>query len=608
MLPSVGAGSAAHRIYAQAVASATHDSGARDAVAAVRPDRDAGARGDGRPAPEVQPDEAEVVRVSKAAVDALLELLHARVLAALIEAGLSRPAAVAAADEAAATLASAIATDTRHAAQIVHAVTERLVAGEALAAPALLHLAARGLTIVVGPAGGPAQVSLDALDIHPPDGIDPAPHHHLVDFTDAHSEDAARILRIFGEVRAKASAAAAADTAAVPDRAPRTQTASAEAAVPPVPSALVSPGVFADAIREKLAPALAAAGYPADAATPFAKAVSRVLAAALAQPDKPHGLSSLAAATEAVGRLAPLHADAAAPSEDRHQASAPASSVSRIVLAAGPLTIVVAPRDGSVTVRIANQAVAVAPASLAPPTAWVAPLADIDALPLPAIAFAGRAQSPVAVEPAVPLSAAAGTADPLARAVADAAAPDAAKPDRDTAKAVAAALDAETVRLIETAVARNATLFRALLAAPADGTAGTMRISLDIGAVVGTVPPVPVEISRVGRFGLPQPAPAQGEKGPVRADGHADAAAVKPPVLPPWHALGEMPRIAARPLPKPETRQRKLSYGVGSEVEAEAEDHAESDDRSLAAPDDAFTRDMPEGFEGVVPKSVKVSA
>ena len=599
MLPSVSAGSAAYRIYAQAVAAATHDTGARDAVSGIRRDREPPAHSAEKPAPEIHADEAAVIRDSKAAVEALLDLLHARVLAALIEAGLSAPVAAAAADEAAAALANAIASDSRHAAQIVHAVTEKLLAGEDFAAPALLHLAARGLTVVVDPASGNARVALEALEIVPPDGIDPAPHHHLVDFTDGHSDDAAPILRILAEVRETALAAARRTTSAVPD--------SARPNAAGVAQAIVSPGVFADALREKIAPALAAAGYPAEAAMPYAKAVSHVLTAALAQTDRPHGFGTLAAATEAVARLVPMP-DAApattssgpATAEDATAKASPA----RIVLAAGPLAIVVAPRDGAVTVRIGNQAVAVAPASLAPPAAWIAPLADIDALPLPGIAFAGHAVAPVAIEAAVALPAATEASTALARAVADAAAPNGAKPDRETAKAIAAALDAETVRLIETAVARNATLFRALLAAPSDGAPRTMRISLDIGAAIGAVPPVPVDTSRIGRFGLPHPAPGQGEKGPVHADGHEDATATKPPVIPAWHALGEMPRLAGRPLPKPEARQRKLSYRAGAETAPDGE----TDALPAPAPDDAFTRDMPAGFEGLVVKSVKVSA
>ena len=596
MLPSVGAGNAAHRIYAQAVAAATPDTGARSAPDPVRRDGNAPARGGEQAAPEAQADEAAVVRDSKAAVEALLDLLHARVLAALTEAGLAAPVATAAADEAAAMLANAIATDSRHAAQIVHAVTEKLLAGEDFAAPALLHLAARGLTVVVDPALGNPRVALDALEIAPPEGVDPAPHHHLVDFTDGHSDDAAPILRVLAEVRETALAAVRRDPAAAGETAARRAAA--------LPQAIVAPGVFAEALRGKIAPELVAQGYPAEAAGPYANAVSRLLVAALAQAETPHGFGTLAAAHEAISRLSPAGepaaAPAAAPAESGAGAAPAASAAGRIVLASGPLAVVVAPRDGAITVRIANQAVAVAPASLAPATAWIAPLADVDALPLPEIPGARRAASPVSVEAAVPLPAVAGLPAHAARNPAADEADGPAKPDVDTAKAAAAALDAETIRLIETAVARNATLFRALLAAPSDGAPGRMRISLDIGAYVGAAPPVPVDTARLGRFGLPHHAPTQGEKGPVHADGHEDATATKPPVVPAWHALGEMPRLTGHKLPKPESRHRKLSYRNDA--------HAEADADALPTPDDAFTRDMPEGFEGLVVKSVKVSA
>ncbi len=590
MLPSVSAGSAALRLYAHAAAAAG-DPRARAADPAVRQDRDRPAQGGSGPATaraEARIDDTAVVRESKAAVQAMLDLLRSRVLVALLEAGLPEATAVTASDRAGTALANAIATDSSHAAQIVHAVTERLLAGEAFSGAAILHLAARGLSIVVDGASGAAEASIETLIIDPPDGIDPAPNHHLIDFTDGHSDEAAPILRILAAVRETAAAATEQPAGAVS----RPVAAAAEAAAP---RSVLAPAAFAAALRDRIAPELAAAGFPEASAAPYATAVSRLLVAALGNGKHPPGLATAAETLDAISRLATVRLAAAGGPEAPQPSGAPVDAHGRISLAAGPLAVVFDPRQGALTVRIGTKAVAVAPASLAPPAAWVAPLPDLDRLPLPSFASDAGLLAPAAIgAPAVGAMPAAAPAGRAGAAGAAGAADPEPKPDRRTAMSAVLELDRETVRLIETAVARNATLFRSLLASPAGDGKPTVRISLDIGAAVAPAPAAAVETARLGRFGLPNAAPAQGEKGPVHADGYDDGTATKPPVLPAWHAIGEMARSPAHPLPKPEKRQRKLSY--------------RTDPQAIADDADAFAREMPNDFEGVVVPSVKLSA
>lgn len=523
------------------------------------------------------PDGDALERDSRAAVRAILDLLGARIVAALLEVGLTETVANDAADKAVAVLANAIANDGQHAAQIVHAILERLQAGQTGTDEVLLHLAARGLNVIVDHADGAVRVEGPALSLGPAhSGRAMPPPLHLLDITDGHGDDAAPVFRILGAVRDAALAAARPD---FPERA---------AAPRPAPPLVVAPGAFAEAIARRVAPALAAAApvgvlpsglsaAPADAPHDLARVVSRIVAQAVGSAGRTLTVAEAVAAVEA---LAPV---AAAPPG---AASAPAGPESRQVFAAGKIAIAFEPRHGSVTVRIGERITAYAPASLAPPSAWLSALPGLAALPLPVVGLSPvSAPAPVLggprgvpfVPPDIATLAAAAEGRPAGTA----------RPSAETAVRAAAQMDAETIRLIETAVARNATVLRALLVTPAGDEPRTTRIALDIGAaVIPIAPGMQPQTPPIGRFGLPNPAPVKGEAGPVRDGGHLDATATNPPVLPAWQAAGVLPPPAA----KKRARPALPAYA------------------RQPVSDDAFDREMPSGFEGLVFTMVTVSA
>ena len=127
---------------------------------------------------------------------------------------------------------------------------------------------------------------------------------------------------------------------------------------------------------------------------------------------------------------------------------------------------------------------------------------------------------------------------------------------------------------------RNATFIRGVSPAAGSDMPGVTRIALDINAEFGpggqsnTAPPP------IGKFGRPQQAPAQAENGPVMRNGYADASANLVPVMPAWHARGQLPDRA----PKKKATPKQLTTGGYQSIPL----------------DDAFTREMPKGHQGLV--------
>ncbi|MEX2453245.1 MAG: hypothetical protein WD470_00990, partial [Rhodospirillaceae bacterium] len=103
-----------------------------------------------------------------ARIDPLRERIHS----ALTGIGQPAPVSEKAARMAAAMLADAIANDGKHAAQLVHAVLERLRAGRTDGGTLLLHAAAKGIGVVVDHGTGTVRVAMDALSLGPPRGLE----------------------------------------------------------------------------------------------------------------------------------------------------------------------------------------------------------------------------------------------------------------------------------------------------------------------------------------------------------------------------------------------------------------------------------------------------
>lgn len=145
------------------------------------------------------------------------------------------------------------------------------------------------------------------------------------------------------------------------------------------------------------------------------------------------------------------------------------------------------------------------------------------------------------------------------------------------------------MRHLDPAVMRNATVMRNFGPVTGADIPALTRIALDISAEIAPGAPVALNQPQIGKFGLPKPAPAQSEPGPVLKHGYADASANNVPVLPAVHMRGQL-EIEDRK-PKPKSRHKQLPSGQY---------------RSIGV-DDAFTRDMPADHQGLVFSSVVFS-
>lgn len=561
MLPSVGAGSAALTTYAQtAVAASGHP--ARDPELPARTDQEA-ARNPGEPAAARIADDT-LARKAGETVAALLEILHDRVRTALASVGVPEALAEDAARQAVARLAEAIASHGEHAAKIVQAVLDNLASGNAPSDDALLHLAARGLTVAIDRLTGAVEVSAPDIDIRPatqPGTARPAPAsvHHLLDVTDGDTANAAPLLAALDAVHAAVSGAA--DGRFVP-----------AGGLAPAAALAIAPEALAAALAPRIAPHLD--GTDA-AARQAASTVSRVIAAAMATPTDTRTVP-LDRVVAAAGALEAAPGDALA-------------GDGRVVLASKDLSVALQPRDGSVTVRLGARVVAFAPASLPPATAGAAPPPGIEAASLPirdispSIPAGTVLDEPTGV-PFVPPE------------ISDMPPPDPRKPADAPPRAPsgpAANADAvETARLQATASRANLTVLRAIeVHAAADGSAAITRVAFDLSAAIAAGPTAAARPEAHGRLGRSEAAPAQSEKGPVLENGYTDATASRLPVLPAW--------VAGAFLPEPDRREPERRKPARPPQRTHAEESEPADD--------TFSREVPAGYQGPVQSSVGFS-
>lgn len=570
MLPSVSAGSAALTKYAQAsVAASEHPS--RDPEMPADSDRKTAQHNGERPS--AIPAEETLVRETRAAIAALLDLLHSRVQKAALDLGLTVDVADDAARQAVAQVADAIARDGAQAAHIVQTVLDRIDAGDPADAAALLHLVARGLTLVIDRTSGVVETRPPTVEIasHDPSRSGQA-IHHLLDVTDASADKAAPVLAALEAAHAAVADAAKGHFAPVHGHSP-------SAGAPPT---LIAPGVFTAPISALLSPYLGdRLGVAAPMISQLATAISSVLVSAATSTTA----ISVADVAAAVGSLR-LSTTFASGDADADTGSG--GDAFRLISGATGLSlnIAVQPENGSVTVTVGDRVVALSPAALPPAAVLPAPTEEaLDAASLPVrdispnIPTGSILERPAGTPFIPPEIAQMPPPNTPPRAL-----PQSVPASAQTPVAVAQQLDMLPAQTMETA--RNATVLRGIeFAARSEGPAGMARISLDISADVGPAPTSATLSEKLGRLGRSAPAPAQSEAGPVMQQGYTDGSATNAPVLPAWHV-----GVAAPLPPAPPARKKLPPRAYRS-----------------AAPDDALTRETPPGHEGLVFSSVVFS-
>jgi hypothetical protein len=528
----------------------------------VGQDQEAGANKHGRDAAPLAAD--ALARESRAIVIALLDRLRQRVINALMEAGLSEDIAVRAADDAVDVLAASIA-DGERAARIVQAALERLQSGGGAAGSGLLGLAARGLVIAIDMSSGSVQITPPEIGVRNGAHAGAADPHllHLLDFTDGEEGTAAPLAAAFAAIRAAAA---------------EFPTARPGPSAPPSGKLAILPDAFGAALSARLA-----------AAAPAMLA---------ARPDLPAEISrvivrAIAVATPAAQRPAPAEISRAIAS----LASAPVvqGNAGEIRLESPDLAVTVKPASGAITVRVGQAFVAFAPASLpaiaALPGAAVAPTVDLAPLPIndisPNIPIGKILERPSGI-PFVPPE-----ISDLPHNN-DRPGPDAPGHRRDHAPLpghASAIGEAELFSAFEKL--RTHTVLRSVESAEAaEAGARLSRFTLDVAAEIGDAMPTAVPADAPGRFGRARTAASAGDPVPPREAGHPDASAMKPPVLPAWHAAGLLPGGVAAPAEPAAPAKRKKRPALPYHQDAT---------------DDSFTRELPKDFEGVVYASVFVS-
>lgn len=576
MLPSVSAGSAALTKYAQAIATAAPETTSGNDGDATRTEQEA-ARHKADNTPIQNPAQEKLAQSARETVTALLELLRTRVATALIELGLPEAIAQKAANSAAGQLASTIAGDSRHAAEIVHALLDRLQAGVPNTADTLLNIVARGITVTVDHQTGDVRITPPRLDLTQPlRATTTAPTQHLLNVTDFSAEKAAPVLEALTAVQSTASAYAKGATAS-----PALQ----NVAVTSPATLVVAPTAFIDALTAPLTAALQTTGASTAAVPDTVKNVSAALSRAVATTinatstagDGPQ-VTEIAAA---ISRLKPV---AATPSGNPQAANGP------VILSAGNIAVGIDTANGAITVQIGSRVTTYAVASASPPVSAIAPLPEIETASLPVLDIpsglpVGKVLDLPIGTPFIPPEIAdmppAGAALPPAKKTP--------LPNQaQTASGMALALE-ENLKHLDAAVLRNATIIQSMEAPAGQDLPGLTRVALDLTAEIGpglqgaAVPPP------VGKLGLPQTAPQQSAAGPVMKNGYADAAANLVPVLPPTYRRGD---IVSKSKKKPaKEKQRQLPSGQYQNVMIE----------------DAMTRDMPSGHQGLVFSSVVFS-
>lgn len=582
MLPSVSAGSAALTKYAQAIATAAPETTPGNDDGATRTEQEAARhKADNTPIPNLAQE--KLAQSARETVTALLDLLRARVATALLDLGLPEALAMKAADSAAAQLATTIAGDTRHAAEIVHALLDRLQTSASNTAATLLNIVAKGITVVIDHETGDVRVTPPRVDIKPITSAATAtvPSQHLLDVTDYSAEKATPVLQALDIVQSTASAYA---------QDVKTGVAASSVAGPTPAALLVAPTAFVDALTAPLTVALQNAAFQAGvtpqlSVTDTAKNISTVLSRAVATTIN---------TTFAAGNGIPITEVMTAVSQLKpvvNQSSGLSDTGSgRLVLAAGNLAVALDTTNGAITVQVGNRITTYAVGSAASPIAAIAPLPEIEAASLPILDIpaglpVGKvldlpvgtpfvppeiSDMPPAVRPGVP-----GSQKPLPASA-------------QSAGSVALALE-ETMQHLDPAALRNATIIRGMEAPAGPDLPGLTRISLDLTAEIGPGTQGAIVPPPMGKLGLPQPAPQQTAAGPVMKNGYTDAAANLVPVLPPTYRRGDLVSKSKKKSDK--KKHQQLLSGQYQNVMIE----------------DAMTRDMPAGHQGLVFSSVVFS-
>ena len=578
MLPSVSTGSAALTKYAQATAIAVPETSPGHDDATARTEQDT-ARHKADNTPPINPAQEKLARSARETVTALLDLLRSRVAAALIDLGVPETLALKAADSAAAQLAAAIAGDSRNAAEIVHALLDRLQSGAPESNHALLNIVANGVTVVIDHESGDSRVTAPQISVTPttPATNTASPAYHLLDVTDSSAEKAAPVLRALDAVHATARAYA--DDIAV--RPPADTIANASPA-----AVFVSPTAFVEALIPPLTTALQEYGTPPATVGESARRISALLSRAVATTINvtARNVSPAAAvpATEimaAVGQLKPVPVG-----EDGNGGAGNRP----ILLSGGRIAVAIDTANGAVTVQVGNRITSYAVTSAASPIAAIAPLPEIEAASLPVLDI------PSGLHPGRVLDEPAGTpfVPPEIDDMPPVTAPHVPVPKKPlltsapSAGAIARALE-ETLQHLDPQALRNATIIHGMEAPSGSDMPALTRIALDLTAEIGPGLQIAAIPPRLGKLGLPQAAPQQTAAGPVRKNGYADAAANLVPVLPPTYRRGD---LIARQKKKADKKQRLLPGQY----------------RNVLV-DDAMTRDMPSGHQGLVFSSVVFS-
>lgn len=565
MLPSVSAGSAALTNYAKAIAAAAPDQAAQDGDTAPHTEQDA-ARHNADPRTAHAAESGALAREARETVERVLETMRLRVLTALLDLDIPHPVASAAAQTAAAELANAISVDGRHAAEIVHALLERSLQTKSDPTASLLLMTARNLTVILDHDTGEVRIDLPATEIKPVQAPGPGlENHHLIDFTDRSPAQAAPALAALAAVQETARNAAASP-------------ASSSGEARTLRSALrVEPAVFRDTIADRLTVLVKAGAITPTIPIPDVTiALSQIAAATFAGSP----VASEVPVAEVVSSLSLLE-------KVNQQPTANATS-GGILLSHGRVSVAADLQSGAVTLRIGQRVTAFAPASLSNPATAQAPLPQLDVLPLPiqdipASLPVGKVVDIPGGLPFVPpeISDLPTPGTPPAPAQT----PDAGKANR-TANATPASIENEPARMLDPAALKNATVVKQVEISSQGEQARLTRVSLDMSAEISPGAHAAQQPAPVGGFGLPRPAPATGEDGPIVPRGFTDASANLIPVLPAFHSRGLLPEAEKKAKP------RKLPKNQYDQVLLE----------------DSFRRDTPEGHEGLVFSAVVFTA
>ena len=581
MLPSVSAGSAALTKYAQATANAAPETSPGNDDVSAHTEQDT-ARHKADKTPTFNPVQEKLAQSARETVTALIDLLRARVATALIDLGVPETLALKAAAGAAAQLAITIAGDSRNAAEIVHALLDRLQSGAPDTARALLNIVANGITAVIDHETGDVHVTAPRINVTPSATAanTASPAHHLLDVTDYSAEKATPVLQALSAVQSTANAYAG-DIGSIP--AGNARLSASPAAV------FIAPTAFIDALIPPLTAALQNMGAPQALVKENARHISALLSRAVATTinvasanTSPQAVAGISA-TEimaAAGQLKPVPDTA---NGDRSADSA------RIVLSAGKIAVVIDTANGGVTVQVGNRITSYAVTSAAPPIAAIAPLPEIQAASLPVLDI------PSGLSPGKVLDLPAGTpfVPPEIDDMPPVGAPHVPEPKKNvpppapSAAAIAQALE-ENLQHLDPMAMRNATIINGMEASSASDLPTRTRITLDLTAEIGPGIQGAVIHPPMGKLGLPQAAPQQTAAGPVRKNGYTDAAANLVPVLPPTFRRCD---LVARQKKKADKTKPRLPSGRYQNFLA----------------DDAMTRDMPAGHQGLVFSSVVFS-